>query len=80
MTEKLYECGGLFWVGVLCSQALTVGYFLNGADLLNITWDKHTNWNGVRELDKARNVPSALLSQRNSTAHPSPPQDTPPST
>ncbi|MFN6565779.1 pentapeptide repeat-containing protein [Dendronalium sp. ChiSLP03b] len=49
---------------------------LRGANLSNITWDKDTNWEDVRGLDKARNVPEALLAQLNST---SPPQDTPPS-
>ncbi|MBW4458550.1 MAG: pentapeptide repeat-containing protein [Nostoc indistinguendum CM1-VF10] len=55
------------------------GADLYGANLLSITWDEDTNWNGVRELDKARNVPEKLLSQLNSTAHPSPPKDTAPS-
>ncbi|MHC5748106.1 MAG: pentapeptide repeat-containing protein [Nostoc sp.] len=55
------------------------GANLDGANLLNITWHEHTNWKDVRGLDKARNRPESLLSQFNSTAHPSPPQDTPPS-
>ncbi|MEH1801100.1 MAG: pentapeptide repeat-containing protein [Nostoc sp.] len=60
--------------------AYLYGAYLYGAYLLNITWDEDTNWNGVRELNKARNVPEKLLSQLNSTAHPSLPKDTPPST
>ncbi|MBD2248512.1 pentapeptide repeat-containing protein, partial [Nostoc sp. FACHB-888] len=56
------------------------GANFRGAYLLDITWDEHTNWNNVEGLDKAQNVPESLLSQLNSTAHPSPPKDTPPST
>ncbi|MHC5770569.1 MAG: NACHT domain-containing protein [Nostoc sp.] len=55
------------------------GANLKGAYLLDITWDEHTNWDNVEGLDKAQNVPESLLSQLNSTVHPSPPQDTPPS-
>ncbi|MBD2565203.1 pentapeptide repeat-containing protein [Nostoc linckia FACHB-391] len=64
--------------GAYLYSANLYGANLYGANLLNITWDEDTNWNGVRELDKARNRPESLLSQLNSTAHPSPSKDTPP--
>ena len=51
----------------------------DGTNLLNITWDKHTNWDNVKGLNTVRYVPESLLSQLNPTAHPSPPQDIPPS-
>ncbi|MHC5763579.1 pentapeptide repeat-containing protein, partial [Nostoc sp.] len=55
------------------------GANLNGANLVNISWDENTTWDNVEGLDTARNVPKKLLSQRNPTAHPSLPQDIPPS-
>ncbi|ODG96220.1 hypothetical protein A4S05_19610 [Nostoc sp. KVJ20] len=56
-----------------------LGANLDGANLVNIIWDEHTNWDNVKRLNTARNVPESLLSKLNPTAHPSSPQDTPPS-
>lgn len=41
----------------------------------HIIWNENTTWDNVEGLDTARNVPKKLLSQRNPTTHPSPPQD-----
>ncbi|MBD2536229.1 pentapeptide repeat-containing protein, partial [Nostoc flagelliforme FACHB-838] len=65
--------------GANLSGANLSGANLSGANLLNITWDEHTNWDNVRLLDKARNIPESLLSQLNSTPQPSSSPDTPPS-
>ncbi|HEY9744080.1 MAG TPA: hypothetical protein V6C90_26620 [Coleofasciculaceae cyanobacterium] len=34
-----------------------------GADLENIFWDENTNWEDVRGLETAKNVPEALKQQ-----------------
>jgi len=36
---------------------------LNGANLTNILWNGQTNWEGVRGLEAAKNVPEALKQQ-----------------
>ncbi|WP_193200380.1 pentapeptide repeat-containing protein [Nostoc sp. MG11] len=61
------------------SRTNLLGAHLDGANLSNIIWDEDTTWDNVERLNTARNVPESLLSQLNSTAHPSPPKDTPPS-
>ncbi|MGB5963105.1 MAG: pentapeptide repeat-containing protein, partial [Coleofasciculaceae cyanobacterium] len=45
------------------SDAYLSGANLIGAILENISWDKDTNWDGVRELETAKNVPEALKQQ-----------------
>lgn len=62
----------------LSGANLDCAYF-SGANLSNISWDEHTNWQDVQGLDKARNIPEGLLNIANSTAQTSPLPNTPPS-
>ncbi|MEM9541990.1 MAG: pentapeptide repeat-containing protein, partial [Cyanobacteria bacterium P01_E01_bin.42] len=39
------------------------GANLESADLKNISWDNRTNWEGVKNLDKARNIPEDLKNE-----------------
>lgn len=74
--------------GVNLSSANLFGANLSGANLFranlenselsHIVWNEYTNWKDVRGLDKALNLPKSWFVHLNSTAHPSPPQDTPP--
>ncbi|MEL6439316.1 MAG: pentapeptide repeat-containing protein [Cyanobacteria bacterium J06621_8] len=49
--------------GTYLSGAYLSGADLSGADLDAITWDASTNWNNVRGLDQAINVPEELKRQ-----------------
>jgi hypothetical protein len=52
------------------------GADLSRADLGGITWDEHTNWENVRGLETAINIPEALKQQL-SLSPPNPPPDAP---
>ncbi|HEY9801522.1 MAG TPA: pentapeptide repeat-containing protein [Leptolyngbyaceae cyanobacterium] len=56
------------------------GADLTGSELIDVTWDEHTNWTDVRGLDKALNVSESLLSAVKSSAQPSETPNIQPST
>ncbi|MEM9119189.1 MAG: pentapeptide repeat-containing protein [Cyanobacteria bacterium P01_F01_bin.56] len=55
--------GGANLVEAILAGAILVGANLSKADLVNISWDEDTNWEGVTGLESALNVPTALKQQ-----------------
>jgi len=62
LTSAAYLTGANL-TGAFLEDAILDGANLTGANLKNISWNEKTNWNRVRGLDKALNVPEALKQQ-----------------